>query len=71
MALLITHDMYKTPIPMIPDKSLIHFPHCSYARVYKAYMNIWSPLLAKFLRCRKDVENEHDVHAVVIEKEDS
>ena len=35
-----------------------------------AYMNIWSPLLGEFLRCRKDFENEHDKHAVAIEKED-
>ena len=33
-----------------------------------AYMNIWSPLLGMFSKCRKGVENEHDVHAVRIEK---
>ena len=36
-----------------------------------AYMNIWSPLLGEILRCRKDFENELDVHAVAIDKEDS
>ena len=33
-----------------------------------SYMNIWSPILGIFSRCRKDVENEHDAHAVAIEK---
>ena len=33
-----------------------------------SYMNIWSPILGIFSWCRKDVENEHDAHAVAIEK---
>ena len=33
-----------------------------------SYMNIWSPILGMFSRCRKDVENEHDANAVTIEK---
>ena len=36
-----------------------------------AYINIWSLLLGEFLRCRNNVENEHDVHVVAIKKEDS
>ena len=34
-------------------------------------MNIWIPLFGESLRCRNDVENEHDVHAVAFEKENS
>ena len=36
-----------------------------------SYMNIWSPILGIFSRCRKDVENEYDAHAVAIEKKHS
>ena len=34
-------------------------------------MNIWSSSLGEFLRCRKHVENENYIYAVVVEKEDS
>ena len=70
MALLFTHDMYETSIPVVLDKNLIHFFHCSYPLGYHANMNIWSLLLGEFLRCKKNVENEHDVHALAIKKDD-
>ena len=34
-------------------------------------MNIWIPLFGESLRCRNDVENEHNVDAAAIEKESS
>ena len=68
MSLLITRDMYETKIQVILDKNLIRFSYCSYTTGYHFYMNICSPLLREFLRCKKDVENEYDVHAVAVEK---
>ena len=70
MALLFTHDMYETSILVVLDKNLIHFFHCSFPLGYHANMNIWSLLHEECLRSKKNVENEQDVHAVAIEKDD-
>ena len=50
MNLLITEQIYDIAIPLIIDKDLAKLEHEPLARVYHAYLNIWSPLTGERLK---------------------
>ena len=68
---MITEDIYEVEIPICIEKNWILCQYKSFTRGYHAYMNIWSPLVGKILKCRHEPSNEVDENAIAIIRTDS
>ena len=49
---MITEKMYEIEIPIIVEKNLATYEYDSFASGYRAYMDIWNPLIGEILKCK-------------------
>ena len=68
---MITEKMYEIEIPIIVEKNLATYEYGSFASGYRAYMDIWNPLIGEILKCKWKPTNEVDKHAVAIMRSNS
>ena len=58
--------MYEIEIPIIIEKNMATYEYGSFARGCYAYMDTWNPLIGEILKCKRELTNEVDKHAVTI-----
>ena len=63
---MITEEMYEIEIPIIIEKNMATYEYGSSARGCYAYMDTWNPLIGEILKCKRELTNEVDKHAVTI-----
>ena len=66
MELLISKDMYKTPIPLLIRNHSLSFNCENFIRGYHVYMKVWRPFLGECLFGKKEPSNRFDKNAAAV-----